>query len=291
MALGIEWREQIAGIIAQTEHNLGIKTRPPPRQNAVFRPAPALFAAQAPPVAAAPASAQVDGCYSGFSLSAAAASAAATAEMRSLPEMSLDSTRGTQTRLLESVKFELDVRGKHASAQLDAVREEMTTSMQATERKWVDIAKQVESSVTSQVEAEAKLRGHTDTQLGMLREASAVAHQETLRVVSEFQQTAIDHSEVLRRLDTDLSSFRQNMETRLAEESRRITTLVESQHEAGVAAISKQAAAAEQQLSTAHEGRLGEMENALLQERDFRKGLERQLVELRDTSGAMSNME
>uniref|UniRef100_A0A7S3AZG2 Uncharacterized protein n=1 Tax=Haptolina ericina TaxID=156174 RepID=A0A7S3AZG2_9EUKA len=276
MALGVEWRDQIASIIHETERNLGVKSRPPPRPSVMPRPAPV-------PLEPQPARVQ----NSDLAAVLSAAESRPLPEVRPLPGVSLDPVRSTHTRLLESVKFELDVRGKHASAQLDAVREEMQTSMQATERKWMDIAKQMESSIASQVEAEAKLRAHSDSQLTALRDASSSSHHETVRMVSEFQQTAIDHSEVLRRLDADLTGFRQRIETRLAEESRRLTTAIEAQELSAKSAVT----ANETQMSSAHESRLAEMENALLQERDFRKVLERQISELRDSGGPMAAME
>ena len=229
------WRDEISSIIAETERNLGFKVRAP-QQRPVVRAPPATFFAPPPAVP----------LYVSTAPSQAAAAAAASIAAMTVPpssdristagpqeSRSAFDTAGTggQKRLLESVKFELDVRRSHTDKQLEAVREEVQTSMAATERKWVDIAKQIETSVSAQIEAEAKLRGHTDTQLSSLRDAAANAHQETLRVVSEFQQTAIDHSEVLRRLDADVSTLQSSTETRLAEESIKLSRALEGQQE------------------------------------------------------------
>jgi|EP00900_Chrysochromulina_parva_P003019 hypothetical protein len=200
----------------------------------------------------------------------------------------LDAGRVAQAKVLESVKFELDVRGSLLEKQLEAVREEMQSTMVATEKKWLDIAKGVETSTSAAIAAESKLREHSDKQLGLLRDASATAHQETLRAVSEFQQTAIDHSEVLRRLDADLNAFRQSMETRYAKEARKLAEVVEDQEQMQRQLDAGGGAPAPASLSTLHEARLAEVEAALLSERDFRRALELQIAELREKGGPMS---
>ena len=126
------------------------------------------------------------------SVGSASMAASAQESLRPLLQQSMDGGAASNARLLETMKFEMDVRTKHTSAQLDAVREEMANAATATEKKWVEIARQMESSVGGQLDAESKLRGHTDAQLAQLRDASAHAHQETMRVVGAFQQTAID---------------------------------------------------------------------------------------------------
>ena len=322
MALGMAWRDQIQDIIAETERNLGFKARPaslPPPRAAAPPAAPAIFAHPASAVQAAGGASNSPGacaaacdasCTGSFSsaalakhlLSDAALAAAsggmpcaasfavpANESVRPLLEASLDgSGRAAQSRVLETVKFELDVRGKHVAAQLEAVRDEMASSSVATEKKWVEIARQIESSVGASVQAEATMRAHTDAQLAALRDASASAHQETMRIVSEFQQTAIDHSEVLRRLDTDLGTFRQATETRLAEDERKLSSALSSTAEMrdlldATGGSTRRGGAEGAPLSTEHEERLSDIENALLQERDFRKRLEEQLSELRET--------
>jgi hypothetical protein len=67
----------------------------------------------------------------------------------------LDAGRVAQAKVLESVKFELDVRGSLLEKQLEAVREEMQSTMVATEKKWLDIAKGVETSTSAAIAAES----------------------------------------------------------------------------------------------------------------------------------------
>ena len=95
----------------------------------------------------------------------------------------------------------------------------------------------------------------------------------------EFQQTAIDHSEVLRRLDTDLASFRTQTETRMAEEGRTLKTVVDTHRELKRAMEMGELPAAaaggggggggvrERTGGLAVEGRLADVETALLQAR------------------------
>ena len=105
----------------------------------------------------------------------------------------------------------------------------MSASTASTEKKWVEIAKAIETNIGGQLDAEAKLRQHSEHALAQLRDAASTAHQETLRVVGEFQQTAIDHSEVLRRLDAEVTSMRQGSEQRLAEEAIKVQQIGEGQ--------------------------------------------------------------
>ena len=150
-------------------------------------------------------------------------STAASADIPQIPMMDASfgdggrAAQAAQARLIESVKFELEVRASLADKQLHAVREEMSANTSATEKKWVDIARQVETSVEARLEAESKLRGLTEEKIERLRDAAASAHQETVRMVGDMQQTAIDHSQVLQRLDADLSAFRKSSEVRMAE--------------------------------------------------------------------------
>ena len=59
----------------------------------------------------------------------------------------------------------------------------------------------LEASVETRIAAEAKLRGLTEQKLETLYDAVSEGHTKTVKYVSDMQQVAIDHSEVLRRLD------------------------------------------------------------------------------------------
>ena len=181
-------------------------------------------------------------------------------------------------QVLDAVKFELDLRASLQEKALAAVREEMSASTASTEKKWVEIAKAIETNIGGQLDAEAKLRQHSERALAQLRDAASTAHQETLRVVGEFQQTAIDHSEVLRRLDAEVTSMRQGSEQRLAEEAIKVQQIGEGQKQLArlVEGLPSSVAAA-----ASHEPRLAELEAALLQEREFRRRIDEQLTQLR----------
>jgi hypothetical protein len=222
-----EWRDQIQSIISETERNLGMKAR---------------VAAQRPPLMGALARLPPSGILGSSSLGMSSSLGAAAAMSTAPPPAPIPTGAATMQqpqahpagiepplqgsvfregesgskRLLESVKFELDVRGSLAEKQLASVREEMNASVTATEKKWLDIARGVETSVEARLEAEAKLRTLAEEKIAHLRDAQAQAHQETVRMVGDMQQTAIDHSVVLRRLDADLTAFRSTSEVRPA---------------------------------------------------------------------------
>ena len=61
-------------------------------------------------------------------------------------------------RILESVKFELDVRGSIAQKHMEAVREEMTGGMQEVERRCLDISKQADGAVGVRRETERQMQ-------------------------------------------------------------------------------------------------------------------------------------
>ena len=295
MAVSLDWRAQISSIINETERNLGVRRSAPPPSVKASAPysSPHSYSSYTPaPSAPAGDAARAISSMPLPSLPPSASGGPSSQmEVRQYTQQlaaNLDAGRVAQAKVLESVKFELDVRGSLLEKQLEAVREEMQSTMVATEKKWLDIAKGVETSTSAAIAAESKLREHSDKQLGLLRDASATAHQETLRAVSEFQQTAIDHSEVLRRLDADLNAFRQSMETRYAKEARKLAEVVEDQEQMQRQLDAGGGAPAPASLSTLHESRLAEVEAALLSERDFRRALELQIAELREKGGPMS---
>ena len=84
-----------------------------------------------------------------------------------------------------------------------------------------------QTNMGAQIEAEAKLRGHAEgspCSCGTRRPA----HAERLRVLGEFQQTAIDHS---RRCGgwTRVTSMRTSAEQRLAEEALKVQQIGDGQ--------------------------------------------------------------
>ena len=101
-----------------------------------------------------------------------------------------------EARLFESFKFELDVRSSLHEKQLQAVREEMASTLSTTEKKWVALTTKVEASVESRFEAERKLHKVTEEKVHMLRDAAAQAHAETIEMVGGMQETAVDHNNV-----------------------------------------------------------------------------------------------
>lgn len=189
---GLEWRDQIQSIIAETERNLGMKARDAPKPFVPSRPAPNISYSPGAYLSCSSYGAAAGGLGMAGGLGAAASAAAAGAAYTAEPPAVIDASAGlpqipsvplaaessvearaSQARLLESVKFELEVRGSLAQKELHAVRDEMHASMTSTEKKWVDMAKQREASLDSRIEAETKLRKLTEEKVQQLRDAAS----------------------------------------------------------------------------------------------------------------------
>uniref|UniRef100_A0A7S4BRV8 Uncharacterized protein n=1 Tax=Chrysotila carterae TaxID=13221 RepID=A0A7S4BRV8_CHRCT len=266
----MDWKNQIAGIIAETERNLGSRGL--------------SSRSVGPPLYKVPRLA--DAARSAFEAplprsSGPAADTARVNSMHSHVENVLESLRSTQgpesrsaqTRLLENVKFELDVRGSLAQKQLEAVREETNFALQESERKSLDVFKQIEVMVNSAVEGERQMRVAGEETVKRLDKALTTTRDEIYELVREVQGTALDHGEILRRLEQELLAFKLDAETRLVSESRRVSDLVEARQRDAEAV---EVATAEETLT-----RLKEVEVALLKEREFRKALEHEVGSLR----------
>ena len=287
MALSAEWRDQITSIIVETERNLGLKaTRGlKPAAAPLPRPAPAAFALRpASPAAVPPAVTPV--------FPPAPVIPPPLDLTSSLPAASsFPADQRLQERTLESVRFELDLRGSMVDKQLEVVRDEMKASADSTHKAFAEKGKMIEDNVKASIESEGKLRNLLGTNLDRLREVCTTAHKQQIEFVQDLQQTAIDHSSVLKRLDTDLTTFRKSMETRYAEQGRKLEEALEGRvgpprSEGGGGGGGGGSGGV--RLSDAQEARLAEVEAALLQERDLRKAVEGQLVELREKGGPMS---
>lgn len=263
-----DWRETIGNIIAETERNLGTRihyrSKPPP---------PAFYMPHPPDENTKPPFQQASGQN--------AESAAANQSQGWTAELS----RASHTRVVDSVKFELDIRSSLMQKQLEAVREEMNASVHDAERRWLEVAKKIEHSVSSQLESERKLRSQAESQLQRLQDSAGQSQQETFRLVSEFQSTALDHGELLRRLDQDLANFKLEVETKLAEHSRLLQPQTHGSSGFDFNVNSHLLAGVQHPLV-----RLSEVEQALLQEREFRKVLEDHVLVLRDARDEMPSL-
>ena len=307
--LKMSWRDQIATIIAETERNLGSRVAPRP---AASRPPPANFYMPPAPQHQPQYSVHPDAEFrSASSQDLSRASHQRMMEtikcVRAIVRWQLLFNACacvfiwsacprdmcacvTRTYMpLANRRFELDVRGSLAQKQLEAVREEMSANTQEAERRWLDVAKQVEQSVSAQLESERQMRAQTETQLHRLQDSATTAQQETLKIVSEFQSTSLDHSELLRRLEQDIAAFKLETETRLAEEGRRVSTLATQQKDV-LQAFDPQGSGGVGSGAQHPLNRLAEVEQALLQEREFRKHLEEHVISLRDTNESLPGL-
>jgi len=321
--MGSDWRDQISSIIADTNRNLGGRglttiASVPPLAYCSARPAEfeSVFRGGPSATAGAISGGGGGGGAVGFNLTEspkkAAAAAAhqahatsqAAAQQSPLEALMSDKQQanltsqaanfqGSLQRILESVKFELDVRGSIAQKHMEAVREEMTAGMQEAERRCLDVAKQVDAAVGVRLDTERQIREQTNSTIARLQDTMSESHKETVRVVSDFQSTSIDHAEVLRRLEQELTltlnpnpnpnpdqvlrrleqellAFKLDTETKLTEEARKLSGVIVDQRKIGE---NVDLAAADSTL-----GRLKEVELALLKEREMRKTLEHEVV-------------
>ena len=298
--MGSDWRDQISSIIADTNRNLGGRglttiASVPPLAYCSARPAEfeSVFRGGPSATAGAISGGGGGGGAVGFNLTEspkkAAAAAAhqahatsqAAAQQSPLEALMSDKQQanltsqaanfqGSLQRILESVKFELDVRGSIAQKHMEAVREEMTAGMQEAERRCLDVAKQVDAAVGVRLDTERQIREQTNSTIARLQDTMSESHKETVRVVSDFQSTSIDHAEVLRRLEQELLAFKLDTETKLTEEARKLSGVIVDQRKIGE---NVDLAAADSTL-----GRLKEVELALLKEREMRKTLEHEVV-------------
>lgn len=268
----MEWKSQIASIIAETEQNLsGISSRPAARAPVSFWPIPDREPLQT--INNGSTSAR-----SALGLESEVGKGMARAQ--ELAGQAPDFGRSSYQRVLESVKFELDVRGSLAQKQLEAVREELNAGLHEAERKWLEVAKQIQASVSGQLESERALRAQNDKQLTRLQESAASSHQETLRMVSEFQNSALQHSEMMRRLEQELSMFKADMEARLGEEGKRISSLAVRAKDEDAATLSNSAIQ-----------KIDDLERALLHQRDFNRDIDSKVGALRGERGSSSAFE
>ena len=248
------WREQIGNIIAETERNLGGR----PSRQQISREAPVLP------------------CTS-YSVNNAPSSAPSPPPPGGAGGAQYEETAFGPSfqRVLEQVKFELDVRGSLAQKQLEAVREELSAGWR-TERKCLDIAQEMEVSLKKRLDTEVGGREARDATVLRLQATLDASREETMRLLSEFQGTALDHSEVLRRLEAELGAFRLDAESRIADESRKLAKLVAQQKDLteGIELSGAEATLA----------RLKACEEALLKERELRLALDDDVAELRQAT-------
>ena len=189
--MGSDWRDQISSIIADTNRNLGgrglttIAAVPPLAYRTAIRPAEFESVFRGGPSATAAFSS--GGGNGGLKLpdSSKAVSHHAHASQPAQQQAPLDALisdghhanltsqvgnfQSSLQRILESVKFELDVRGSIAQKHMEAVREEMSGGMQEAERRCLDISKQVDAAVGVRLDTERQMREQTERTITRLQ--------------------------------------------------------------------------------------------------------------------------
>jgi len=269
------WQAEIGRIIARTEENLRAPRTGPPLYK-VPRVAEAAFTAPL--------------LHASFMTSAASAeerrtpAPAATVPIEPSPPPSASviaaltsglsgEARTVATRLLEHTRADIDLRSNLAGRHAQALREELAHGLHEAERRWVDLAKEIEATVSGAIEAERQLRAGGEEKTTRLEASVAATRKELLGLIGDGQAELVEQGGVLRQVEQELLAFKAETEVALAEEGKRLSALAERQR---VAAGELDTAAAGETI-----GRLQELETALLKERELRKAVEAELGELR----------
>ncbi len=199
---------------------------------------------------------------------------------RAPPPLDDDAVRALRKKLLDSVNFELESRGAALQTQLDGVREELARSLELAERKALELAKDHDATLEASLAAERECRKASEASVARVESAVVRTRGEVFDAISELQGTCLDHSELLRRLEQDLVAFKVDVESRLADVSRRVESLGEK----------LRGAEALHGVATAEEtiARLKETEMALLKEREMRKVLEKDMEAMRSDVEAIA---
>jgi len=212
----MDWKSEIGNIIAQTERNLGTR-RTGPLYKAPRMADAAAAAFNAPLGSYTRSSVHSRAATSAPVRPAAAAAYSYAADSGEGEEASFSAPSGqwpaAETRLasqqvLESVRFELEMRGSVNAKQLEALREELAHGLQETERRSMDLANEIEAVVKGAMEAERQLRTGSEGTLHRLENALHTTRKEVLNLIGEGQGTALEHSEVLRRVEQELAGFK-----------------------------------------------------------------------------------
>jgi len=269
------WQAEIGRIIARTEENLRAPRTGPPLYK-VPRVAEAAFTAPL--------------LHASFMTSTASAeerrtpAPAATVPIEPSPPPSASviaaltsglsgEARTVATRLLEHTRADIDLRSNLAGRHAQALREELAHGLHEAERRWVDLAKEIEATVSGAIEAERQLRAGGEEKTTRLEASVAATRKELLGLIGDGQAELVEQGGVLRQVEQELLAFKAETEVALAEEGKRLSALAERQR---VAAGELDTAAAGETI-----GRLQELETALLKERELRKAVEAELGELR----------
>ena len=250
------WQAEIGRIIARTEENLRAPRTGPPLYK-VPRVAEAAFTAPL--------------LHASFMTSAASAeerrtpAPAATVPIEPSPPPSASviaaltsglsgEARTVATRLLEHTRADIDLRSNLAGRHAQALREELAHGLHEAERRWVDLAKEIEATVSGAIEAERQLRAGGEEKTTRLEASVAATRKELLGLIGDGQAELVEQGGVLRQVEQEselgwgqgarceeegaftasgceqeLLAFKAETEVALAEEGKRLSALAERQ--------------------------------------------------------------
>jgi hypothetical protein len=216
----MDWRSEISSIIARTEQNLG----PHRVASSMYRSPRVVGAAEAAFLA------PLGSCTRSSVLNRTSLSGQASAKPAASAHASLagggggaepaarsaawatNESRPASHHLVDSLRFELETRQTVGSDQLEALREELAAGLAEVDRRAADLTHDLEAMLTAAVEAERQLRAGGERTVSRLEGSLGSTRKELFDLIGEGQSTALEHSEVLRRIEQELVAFKMDVE-------------------------------------------------------------------------------
>jgi hypothetical protein len=101
-----------------------------------------------------------------------------------------------------------------SAEQQDALREELAAGLAEVDRRATDLTDEIQGMLTAAVEAERQLRAAGERTVHRLESSLGSTRKELFDLIGEGQSTALEHSEVLRRVEQELVAFKLDVEVR-----------------------------------------------------------------------------
>jgi len=184
------------------------------------------------------------------------------------------------SRVLDGIKFELDMRQNLSAKQLEAMREEVNIALASNERRALDASRELDVTLQAKLAAEKEMRMSSEMHLEGLRQNVAQAQQDINRSLGELQDMVIAQREATHTLEKELLSYKLETESKLTDDAKRIAQLDRVVHAVG-GQLEPHAVESERGGASSVSHRLREVELALLNERELRKMVEAEVHSLR----------
>ncbi|KAG8462870.1 hypothetical protein KFE25_001643 [Diacronema lutheri] len=129
------------------------------------------------------------------------------------------------SRVLDGIKFELDMRQNLAAKQMESLREEVNIALASNERRALDASRELEVGMQSKLAAEKEMRISTELQLEGIRQNVSQAQGDVNRSLGELQDMVIAQREASHTLEKELLAYQLQTEAKLTDDAKRIAQL------------------------------------------------------------------